>query len=309
MPRALPRDYRPPSILTHVLEESNQTTASDTARQPILGPVWSQSCVYTARHSVFSFLSLLPDGRKGLKSQIKEARAPHEILTHDLTRQKYDTLVFYWPHICTYCSRPTLPTSPLTESVPFHSGREASASWSLLAFGGCVEDHSFSRVTRLNKRPKFRLRWLAFPALVFVWTFLWLPLSLERNASCWMWKRKNKQKKKKHSPLLRALNHLITLESGRWRRVRECLVFTTPSGRSHLGIMEREQFCPRLSLNAEVGLSASPLLFFFLPQIGGNVLANLRLLIKCGRRLKWHPQLGGKNHLWGGLCFKKNKKP
>lgn len=113
------------------------------------------------------------------------------------------------------------------------------------------------------------------------------------------------KEKKKHSPLLRALNHLITLESGRWRHVHECLVCTMLSGRSHLGIMEREQFCPRLSLNAEVGLSASPLLFFFLPQIGGNILANLRLLIKCGRRLKWHPRLGGKI-IKGGLCFKKN---
>lgn len=112
-----------------------------------------------------------------------------------------------------------------------------------------------------------------------------------------------KGKKKKHSPLLRALNRLITLESGRWRHVRECLVCTTLSGRSHLGIMEREQFCPRLSLNAEVGLSASPLLFFFLPQIGGNVLANLRLLIKCGRRLKWHPRLGGKKSSVGRIML------
>lgn len=130
------------------------------ARQTILGPVWSQNCVYTARHSVFSFLSLLLDKRNGLKAQIKQARGPHEIFTHNLTRQKYNTLVFYWPHICTYCSRPTLPMSPLTESVHFHSGREASASWSLLAFGGCVEDHSFSRATRLNKKPKFRLLFL-----------------------------------------------------------------------------------------------------------------------------------------------------
>lgn len=36
------------------------------SRRPILGSVWSQSCVYAARHSVFSFLSLLLDGRKGL---------------------------------------------------------------------------------------------------------------------------------------------------------------------------------------------------------------------------------------------------
>lgn len=127
---------------------------------------------------------------------------------------------------------------------------------------------------RLNKTPKFRQQGFLFSFGVCVDLLVTqLPLSLERNASCWMWGAKIKLK------FWGALNHL-------WYQGDEdpSVGFVQPCQAEVIwGLWRSQELFVRLdlSVDAAVGLFDSPLSLLFFFTSTEELLANCHLLIKC----------------------------